>query len=1133
MLTRPLISTKLLIPPPRLGLVPRPRLTERLREGFTRRLTLVSAPAGYGKTMLLAHFAAETDPPLVWYMLDPSDNDPSTFFDYLLTGIATQLPGFGSATRTLLSDPHAITRIEHVATVLLNELTEARSPLAILFDDYHAITVPPIHTALDLLLAHLPPHIHLVILTRTDPPLALARLRAQGHLLEIRADDLRFTSAETTQLLRDVAGLELNDADVAALAEKTEGWITGLQLAATSLHQHTRDRWGDFIHAFGGATRPIFDYLAGEACSHQPPEVQSFLTRSAILRDMPADLCDYVLEIENSQATLESLERANLFTSPLDAARTVYRYHALFREFLQRRLLKVEGREAVRRLHHRAAAWFLEQSDDERAIEHLLAAKDYEAAADLVRPLQERLFLTSRYHLLEGWLKQFPPSVAGTHPWLLLTRARLAALRGNSEQAEQLCHQAEPILQAQGDRAGLYTVYHDLAGIAQDRGDFAQAEGVYRQALDYAIDDTQQAAALGQTARCLYMRGGEVQRALHLLDQAVELAEQSGHPVWRAGLLSLKGKMLSSLGDFTGALDAWHAALDLMEAYGNRHRQIGILNNAANLHCLVGQFDRAEPLVHRALELAQLFHRLSQRAYTLNMQGAIHQTQGEWEAARRCHEEALAIQRRLNERYEIPATLNCLGLLARREGRLDEALRYGEEGLALREKLDNDYETGLSLIDVGATHLELGHLEQAGALWQRAMDIFTRHQARYEQAQLHFYLAVLAQHRDDAKALVTHLEQAMTLAHTYEHGDPPRCLHFFVADAAWAAPLLAHALRRGFVPNCVDCLLPRLGRPACDALLPLLDDPDPAVRARAATLLSRLGDAKALKPLAARRRDPDPAVRRAVEEAITVLLSVPPPPLRIQCLGRFRVWRGGEEITRWPRRSARDVFLLLLLRRPQPVAADALAEALWPGSAPDKASQNLRRAVSDLRRTLEPELPGGFPSRYLRVEQETYALILPPGSHVDDTAFEKELTQELAGSTPSTQEGRQAAINRLDAILNLYNTGDYLPELPYEDWALTRREYLRHLLTSGAHRLAQLYLEAGQMENAIAIAHCALTQEPWDEEATLVLMQAHAALGNIPVALRAYEAHRDRLQRDLDLPPRDDLTALYDRLRCR
>ena len=174
------LRTKLQIPPLRPTLVPRPRLIERLREGLTRHLILVSAPVGYGKTTLLAHFAAHTDLPLVWYTLDPSDNDPAVFFNYLVTGVAARHPGFGAATRALLSDPHAATQVEQIATVLLNELAEANSPLTIVLDDYHTIIAPPVHAALDLLLAHLPPHIHMIILTRADPPLALARLRARG-----------------------------------------------------------------------------------------------------------------------------------------------------------------------------------------------------------------------------------------------------------------------------------------------------------------------------------------------------------------------------------------------------------------------------------------------------------------------------------------------------------------------------------------------------------------------------------------------------------------------------------------------------------------------------------------------------------------------------------------------------------------------------------------------------------------------------------------------------------------------------------------------------------------------------------------------------------------------------------------
>lgn len=1140
---RPLLRSKLQIPPPRPTLVSRPRLTQRLQRCFAYKLTLISAPAGYGKTTLLAAFAAQQDVPVIWYALDDDDNDLTVFFAYLVAGLEAHCPGLRASVRALLEDPGAIAQPTWIATVMLNRLEQMAGPLLIILDNYHAITSEAIHSTLAFLLSHLPSHISLLIGTRVDPPLSLASLQAQDQLLTIRAEELRFTLEEVLRFgQKSLADANAQGAfDARALEKKTAGWAVGLQLAITSLRQQPPDARADFIHRFSGTTRLVFSYLADEVYAKQPPDLRTFLLHTSILSELFPDLCDAVLGIERSHAMLAQLVRMNLFIRPLDLSHETFRYYELFRDFLRRRLRENESQETIRHLHQRAAAWFLEQRDDEQAIEHLLVAGDYDAAADLFRSLQAHLFRTSRHHLLARWLNQFPPAIVASHPWVMLTRARLASLRGSYAQADRLSRQAEPLLQAQQDQDGLYNLYETRAKSIRDQGDFAEAEVLYRQALSYAATDIQRAMTLGQIARCSYMQGGAVEEALHLLDEAMARAKRSGHLPDRARLLSLKGRMLSSLGDFTGALEAWHTTLELREAYGNRHRQIGVLTNTAYLHCLLGEFDEAAPLVQRARKLARVFGRETHRSSALKIQGMIDQARGEWTRARRCYEEALAIQRQFDERYEIPVTLNHWARLERQAGRLDEALRLGEEGLALREALGNDYETGLSLIEMGAIHLALGHRDRAGAMWRRALDIFTRHAARYEQAQLHFYLAVLAQRRqaagkEEADEVATHLEKAITLARTYERGDPPRSLHFFIADAEWTAPLMAYTLRADLVPDCVDCLLPRLGEPALRVLLPLLDDVSPDVRARAAHLMGRLGDAAALQPLYAHRKDADPGVRRAIEAAQEALLSTPPPPLRIQTLGRFRLWRGEREITDWPRRSARDVFLLLLLHHPQSVAADVLAEALWPGSTPEKASQSLRRAISDLRHTLEPELPPRSSSRYLVVASETYTLKLPPGSYMDDVIFEDKLAQALDMASLAMDmdteraNERQRAITALASALDHY-AGDYLAELPFEEWTLARRERLRYQWLRGARRLAQLRLEAEKFEAAIATAHRVLTQEPWDEAATQILMRAHVTLDDIPAALRAYETLRDRLSKDLDIPPREDLTALYNRLR--
>lgn len=1189
-----MLRAKLQVPFLRSNLVTRPRLTNHLRLSLAHKLTLVSAPAGYGKTTLLASFAAGVDVPLVWYTLDDSDNDWATFVDYLLTGVnLARGASFGAPVRALLDDPEAVVQTEWLATVLLNELEREKlgscngdkghsRTLLIILDDYHVITSQNVHAALNFLLSHLPPHIHLVIGSREDPPLSLAQLRAHGQLLEMRTSDLRFTLDETIQFLEKAKASmgDLSHAVALSLHEKMGGWAAGLQLAIKASSLDTQPSASTFI----------FDYLAEEVYADQPPYLQSFLARSAILDTLSADLCDYVLGIDNSRDLLETLMKANLFLFPQDASHTTYRYHDLFQEFLRRHLLEDMGKKTARDLYRKAGAWYLEHGDDEQAIQYLLEAKDYDAAAELIRPLQNRLFRTSRYHLLESWLEQFPSSTKSSkqpiqekYPWLFLAQAKLSKIRGDRGMARSIYRQAEPFLKAQKDSAGLYTLYHDLAAIARaQRGDFTAAETLERQALAHASTPEERAVSLGWIARCLHIIHGPEDESedrkslgefspdrlrakpLDVLEQAMDLVRKSDHSsratnsslsrtpsAVLASLFLLRGQIHGGIGDLKAALDDFHQALGLLEAEGNQHRQISIICDAAYHHYLLGQLDQAETLVQRAIKLAETFQREAHYAYATNLRGVLHSARGEWAAARRDHLEALSIQQRLGEKYEIGVTLNWLGLLHRREGRLEEALSWGEKGLRLREKLGNDYETGLSLIDVGATYLALGNLEQADSKWQRALEIFTRHRARYEQTQLHFYLAVLAYKR--GTQWEGHLEQAMNLARSYEHvddacsprlrsgqaQDSPRCLYFFVADAVWTAPLMAAALQEGMdesssVTHCAQCLLGRLGKPALQALLPLLDENSSETRIYAARLLGRLGDTAALKPLYKHRNDPHKHVRQAIERAQEMLLNTPPPPLRVQTLGNFQLWRGEHEITDWPRRSACDVFLLLLLRQPQPVASEALAEALWPGSSPDKAAQNLRRAISDLRRTLEPELPPRVPSRYLVVSDKTYALNLPLGSHVDDVEFEQKITRALQNASrfQSPQEC-QRAIAELKSALDLY-TGDYLAEVPFEDWVLTRREFLRHQLLRGTRRLAQLHLDTGQFEEAITAAHCTLAQESWDEEATLILMQAYTAgsvLGNVPAALRAYETLRQRLAQDLDIPPRDDLTALYNRLR--
>ena len=337
----PILATKLYIPPPRPKVVLRPRLIERLNEGLAagRKLTLISAPAGFGKTTLVSEWVAGCERPVAWLSLDEGDNDPARFLTYLVAALQTIAANIGAGVLAVLQSPQP-PPIESILTTLLNEITTIPDNFILVLDDYHVIDSKPVDQALTFLLEHLPPQMHLVIATREDPSLPLARLRARGQLTELRAADLRFTPAEAAEFLNQVMGLNLSAEDIAALETRTEGWIAGLQLAALSMQG--REDIASFIQAFTGSHRFVLDYLVEEVLQHQSEHIRSFLLQTAILDRFCAPLCNAVTEREDGKEMLDVLERSNLFLIPLDDKRQWYRYHHLFADVLQAHLMEAQ-----------------------------------------------------------------------------------------------------------------------------------------------------------------------------------------------------------------------------------------------------------------------------------------------------------------------------------------------------------------------------------------------------------------------------------------------------------------------------------------------------------------------------------------------------------------------------------------------------------------------------------------------------------------------------------------------------------------------------------------------------------------------------------------------------------------------
>lgn len=447
-----LLQTKWYVPRLRPSLVPRPHLIAKLNEGLHRKLTLISAPAGFGKTTLVTEWIAAGERPSAWLSLDKGDSNPVRFLQYLVAALRTVAPELGQTAAAALQSPQP-PPAQAVLTPLLNEIAAVPNPFMLVLDDYHEIDARPVDELLTLLLEHLPPQLHLVITTREDPNLPLARLRVRDQLTELRAADLRLTVEETAVFLNQIMGLNLTAADIAAMEARTEGWIAGLQLAAIalqsllSLQSHQADT-ADFIRSFTGSHRFVLDYLVEEVLQQQPGNIQEFLLKTAVLNQLTGPLCDALTGDTNGQDILESLERANLFLVPLDSERRWYRYHHLFVDLLRQQLRQNTEERDIAALHIRASEWFEANGWELEAFQHAAAANDIERAVHLIEGKGLPLYFRGEAIPVRLWLESLPEAEFKARPSLWVTYASVLTLTGRlHDNIEEILQAAETALQ--------------------------------------------------------------------------------------------------------------------------------------------------------------------------------------------------------------------------------------------------------------------------------------------------------------------------------------------------------------------------------------------------------------------------------------------------------------------------------------------------------------------------------------------------------------------------------------------------------------------------------------------------------------------------------------------------------------
>ncbi|MFN2183665.1 MAG: LuxR C-terminal-related transcriptional regulator [Anaerolineae bacterium] len=817
----PLLQTKLYIPLVRAKLVPRPHLIGHLEEGLQLgyRMTLLSAPAGFGKTTLLSEWLRQTDRPVAWLSLDEGDNDPTRFLAYLLAALQRIDTDIGQTAQAMLQAPRGASQLEPLLTTLINDIVATSRPFIFVLDDYHVIEAPPIHEAISFLLDHLPPFepgLHLVIATRADPPLPLARLRGRGQLTELHAGDLRFTSNEAEAYFNETMALALSAEHVAALEQRTEGWIVGMQLAALSLQGH--ENVASFIRAFSGSQRYVLDYLTEEVLNRQPQEIREFLLQTAILDRLTGSLCDAVCfgtaetpisssgtavtRGTKSQKVLEALEASNLFLVPLDEQRCWYRYHRLFADILLQRLEREMG-DLVPELHRRASGWYEREGLLPEAVGHLLGAGDFERAARLVEQAAWPMLARGEMTTLLGWLKALPDDVKRTRPRLGVLCAWALALTGEVALVEP-CLVGLDLQPVTGEVAALRAYVGDLAG------DFPQAVELCHQALELLPTENLflrsiVALILGTGA---YRTDGDPQASIRALAKAATLGQAAGNVHLDVTASCTLGHVQMMQGQLHRAAETFARAFQIATSGGRAPTLFIGLGHAGMAELLYEWNDLAGAMDHaqKSIELGERGESVDvlQAGYSYIPLAQLHQVRGDGEKALQALHKAEQMAERCNQRHMHALVVAARARLWLAQGNLAAASRWAQASrLTLSDA--SGYEREFEYITLSRVLIAQGRPDQALLFLARLLTV-AEPMGRIGRVIQILSLQALAHQAqgDEAQALVA-LRRALSLA------EPEGYVRSFVDEGEQMARLLRHAVARGLTPEYSNRLLAAFG----------------------------------------------------------------------------------------------------------------------------------------------------------------------------------------------------------------------------------------------------------------------------------------------------------------------------------
>ncbi len=1079
------LRTKLLPPRPAPQLLSRPRLSARLLANLGYPLTLVTANAGSGKTTLVADFLRTHERQFVWYQLDHTDADPAVFLGYLGFGIQKLVPEFGKALFSYLQETTAESaqHPERAVDVFLNEVLEhVEQQLILVLDDYHHLGAnTAVHVVMDRLLAYLPDVLHVVIVSREVPPLALGRLRTHSPLATIDRADLLFTDEETRELFRRVFDLELTPEQLAEYRERTHGWITALQLVRQVAQRNViSGREGqaevpDLVEVLRQSERDIFDYFAEEVFSDEPAEVQNLLLKVSLLDRIELDICAALYPGLNCSRVLPNLVRRNVFiTVASDRRGEEYRLHPLFQNFLRRRLRSEIGRTGISAEHQRCAGYFIERHAWEQGVRHWLAAEDFESAARLIAERGVEWISTGALGSLSSLADSLPAAALEAHPRALAHRAEVARLQGEYEFAHSLLRRAVSLLHERADNEGEADALHSLATLARRDGDYELAFSYLDRAILLSEPSSAVRTKCGNTRGLCLVAMGEWTAAEREFRAALQSAEERNDEYYIRLIAHNLGTPAGMRGDFGEAL-RWLSRMLRKDRQAPPMPQEAVAHlNMARCYLYRGDFNACEKHLDQALEGCQLFSLAGTRAETFETYGNLYRERGEIERAIEYYERA--------------------------------ARAYDEAGIGLTrtELLEERALLSLQIGDLSSAQAQIDHLISARPPEKGELGFFT---ASLTRGRIMAARGEYQQAREDL---------GKSLDYFHLHG-----LYYYEALASMAIALCDFNLgnERG--------MLERLRRVV-----------DLTVRYDYEYWLKRTieqygeifssEDALDLLPFDLREHvSSSPAATRAPAQVSEIALaSKPVTDLTVKMLGPVSILRDPSRplaADAWTTRRARDILCFIVSRRHHRATKDTIIDTFWGETDVAVVEKNFHPTVSHIRKALNSNQP--LKQNFLLYRDGDYQLNPEFSYRIDIEEFDRLLSE---GENARRARNFDECVRTYEQALTLYR-GEFM-QGSYELWVEEQRTYYREQYLRLLESLAGVAETAADWQKAMQLAQLIVREDQFREDIHCMILRAHAALGNRGAVKEHYEGLKRMLENELGVQPSAETRKLYQQL---